>query len=111
MTTALSDLSAPVPRLKNKQFSHLDPAEVKKMVEEDQALDLKQFSLAFGYGYSKAKALTKQNGFPWLGGRVFPSDFRLWRRQTLGLQSAPDSAARPRPFAAGKPGELHVKHG
>ncbi len=92
-------------------LAHIDADEMRERIARDIGLTLKEFAVGYGFSYSAAKLLAKKDGFPLTGNLVFPSDFRLWRRRRSGWQSAPDSAAhRPR-RAAGKRGELRVKHG
>ncbi len=95
----------------NKELAGIDREAVRTAKGHDEALTLAELAVATGLPYSDVKALAKEKGFPRIGKRVFPSDFKLWRRRRLGLQSAPETAAhRPLP-AAGKPGEPRLKHG
>ena len=95
----------------NKELAGIGAKTVKAMIEADQALTLKEFAVGFGYTYRAAKDLAKCPGFPMLSGRIFGSDFKLWRRRQLGLQSAPDGPARRRQPAADRFCESPLKHG
>ena len=98
-------------RAANGELAHVDAAQVRAMIAADQALSLKEFALGFGYPYYTAKLIAREEGFPIFHGRIAPSDFRLWRRRRLGLQSAPDAPARPRRPVAGKSDVPPLKHG
>ncbi len=98
-------------RCANKELAAHVPAVVQEKFANDQALTLAELAVATGLPYSTVKTFASEPEFPRLGRHVFPSDFKLWRRRKTGLQSAPDTAARPQPRAAGKSGELRLKHG
>lgn len=95
----------------NSELDNIEPEKVRKKITNDQALTLAELAVGFCLPYTTVKALAKEKGFPKVGAYVFPSDFKIWRRQTRGLQSSPGTpvpAGRP---SVGKSGEFQVKHG
>lgn len=95
----------------NKQLEDISLDVVLTKIARDQALTKGEAAVGFDLPYSTVKALAREPGFPIIEGRFFPSDFKLWRRRRLGLQSAPDTATRSRPPAAGKSDVSRLKHG
>ncbi len=95
----------------NAELAGIDVAFVLVKIGRDQALTKAEAAVGFDLPYSTIKALAKEPGFPLIGDRVFPSDFKLWRRRKTGLQSAPDTAVRSRRPDADKCGVPQLKHG
>ena len=94
----------------NKQLAHLDAEDVRARAARDEALTLKELSVATGVAYSALRELAGMKGFPFIGKQVFPSDFKAWRRRSVAKISRGTPARLPRP-SADKFGELRVKHG
>ena len=95
----------------NKELEGIDPQAVRDKAALDCGLTLLELSAATELPYTTVKLLAKEPNFPLIGGRVFYSDFKLWRRRHVGLLSASDTSTRsPRP-AAGKSYAPRPTHG
>lgn len=88
----------------DKQLATVDPQEVQARIAADQGLSLKQFAVAAGVCYEKARDFSRKPGFPMIDGFIFYSDFVLWRRKQAGLAQLQPTASRPSSATAGKHG-------
>ena len=71
-------------KVRDRQLQKSIAAAIRKR-ELDQGLYIREFALLAGLGYSKARLLFRQEGFPCVSGLVFWSDFVLWRRERWNL--------------------------
>ena len=66
-----------------KALAKLDAAEVRARAGLGQALTLAELALVRGLAYTAVRALRRRDGFPMDGGRVFLTDFDLWRQAVV----------------------------
>jgi hypothetical protein len=79
---------------REKQLRDVDRREVDDLVRCDRALKLKQFCLGAGLGYRAGLELSRLPGFPLIRGRVYWSDFVIWRRSQFALPTTASSTTR-----------------
>lgn len=102
----------PPGRRGNKQLESIDAATAKRKWAEDLPLNMKEMAAALETSYDAIQAWRRQAGFPMDGGKIFRSDFELWRRAKLGLETPrPNTDARPPHSDADKFGESASRRG
>ena len=80
----------------NKQLECIDAESAKRRWREDLPLNLKEMAAALETSYDAIQAWRRQPGFPIDCGKIFRSDFELWRRARLGLEKPyPNTGAHP----------------
>jgi hypothetical protein len=73
----------------DKQLRGIKLQAVRMKRDADQALNIKEFAVLAGVSYSVAREWFHLPGFPALLGKVFWSDFMLWRRSQSRPKSLP----------------------
>ena len=58
------------------------------MPSDDKPLTLPAFAEYLDIGIRRARDMAKKPGFPMIDGIIFPSDFVLWRRKYLQLDTS-----------------------
>ena len=76
----------------DKQLQGIDPGEVRRKRDADQALNIKEFAVLAGISYSVAREWFQSTGFPVVHGKIFWQDFVLWRRAQNAKRNAPAPA-------------------
>ena len=66
------------------------------MASDDKPLTLPAFAEYLDIGIRRARDMAKKPGFPMIDGIIFPSDFVLWRRKYLNLDTS--SGHQPNTF-------------
>ncbi len=75
----------------DKQLRGIKLQAVRVKRDADQALNIKEFAVLAGVSYSVAREWFHLPGFPALLGKVFWTDFVLWRRSQNQSKSLPSS--------------------
>lgn len=73
----------------DRQLAGISFAMADQRRRKNQPLNGKEFSAASATPYSAVRKLFREPGFPLINGRVYWSDFVLWRHRRLGLEAAP----------------------
>ena len=64
----------------------------------EKPLTIRALMQATKLGHAAVKRMIEEPGFPIVAGRIFWSDFVIWRRMKMGLQNY-DTASSPEPGA------------
>lgn len=76
------------------QLATVDAEAAARKWEANQPVNVREFAVIQGIGYTAARAMTKLAGFPFFQARsIYREDFTLWRQQQLGL--TPRAYERP----------------
>jgi hypothetical protein len=95
-----------------KRLANIDKADVLERKKNDEGLSTKELAVACGVCYKVARAWWLAPGFPAVDGVVvFWSDFVIWRRRRVGLESPKPASRRPRAGAADRSDEPQRTHG
>ncbi len=95
---------------RNKQLAAIDVESVRLKVQHEQGLTLAEASVYYDLPYSSLRAW-KREGLPLVAGKLFHSDFVIWRRRLTGLESMPQAAVHPSGRGVGKSGGLLSRRG
>jgi hypothetical protein len=69
----------------DRQLAGISFAMADQRRRKNQPLNGKEFSAASATPYSAVRKLFREPGFPLINGRVYWSDFVLWRHRRFGL--------------------------
>lgn len=81
---------------RDRQLRNISLNRVLQKRQLDQALNVKEFSIAAGISYSAARHWFRLPGFPTFCGVVFWQDFVKWRQAKTGLAHLDATALRPK---------------
>ena len=95
----------------DRQLAGISFAMADQRRRKNQPLNGKEFSAASATPYSAVRKLFREPGFPLINGRVYWSDFVLWRRRRFSLDVAPltSPADSPANGHASTPGTFPVR--
>lgn len=78
-----------------KQLASVNVEEARRKWAANEPVNLREFAVAQGIGYSLARSISQKPGFPFFGLLVYREDFTLWRQSQLGLVPAVASSPMP----------------
>lgn len=85
----------------DKQLSGINRVVVSRRARNGAPLNLRELAVFCECSYSVVRGWVA-DGLPVLSGKVFLSDFEIWRRRLTGLEADPRIASRRPKSIAGK---------